>query len=325
MRALVTGGAGFIGSHLVDALLKRGDEVVVWDDLSTGRQENLDHTHERLECVQTVIEEEVFHGKLDFDVVFHQAAIADVQRSWEDPWRVNQTNVDATIHLAKRCKKEGVRLVFASSSAVYLWPRRQPHSRCEQCGWRDTDPGHARTPARESSSHLVPSTPYGVGKLIAEHAVRWHGGVALRYFNVYGPRQQRVGGYPAVVPNFILSAEIGEEIELEGGGDQERDFIYVGDVVSANLIAAERGAAGEAYNVGTGCAVSIKDLARLILQETPRMEGLDDVKVVTKAERAGDVMFAAANPDKLQSLGWLPKTSLREGIRATVRYWKESA
>lgn len=297
MHALVTGGAGFLGSHLVGALLRRGWSVTVVDDLSTGRRQNLRGLSCRLREARV--------GALrppdlrDATHVFHLAARVSVPRSFEDPEADLRTNSGETLHLVELCRRVEVeRLVFASSAAVYGRPRSIPI--------REDHP-------RE------PLSPYGVSKLAGEtycrlyHRIYGLPAVALRVFNAYGPRQT-AEGEAGVVARFARAVREGNPLEVHGTGRQTRDFIYAGDVAEAFVRAAEaRGAAGECVNVGTGTGSSILALVRAFRRVHP------EARVARRPARAGEVGRSVASTAKARRLlRFRARTPLGEGIARTL-------
>jgi UDP-glucose 4-epimerase len=290
LRAIVTGGAGFIGSHLVDALVERGDEVVVVDDLSSGRRENV-NPGARLE------QRDIRAGfdALGADAVFHLAAQADVQTSMLRPAHDAEVNVVGTISVLEAAREVGAPVVFTSTGgAIY---------------------GECDGPAAEDAPR-EPISPYGIAKLCAEEYVRgWgrtHGlrNVVLRLANVYGPRQE-AGLEGGVVAIFLERMARGEEAVIFGDGGQTRDFVYVGDVVRALLAAAGR--AGGVINVGTGEETTVLDLHRACAAVAgasgkPRRE----------AARLGDVRRSVLDVSRAETeLGWRPEVGLEEGLRRT--------
>jgi nucleoside-diphosphate-sugar epimerase len=304
MRALVTGGAGFIGSHLVDALLDAGADVVAVDDMSTGRVANLSDRAELVEAdvADAAAMERVTRG---CDLVFHQAAHRSVPRSVDRPLETDRANVGGTLSVLNAARAAGVRrVVLASSSSVYGGAEQRP------------------TP---ETAPLLPRSPYAVTKLAGEHYARvyWElygvETVSLRYFNVYGPRQDAASQYAAVIPIFIDSIVRGEPPEVHGDGRQSRDFTFVSDAVQANLKAAAAPAdacAGQAYNVARGQTATLLDLIDIIAdlvgnRVTPRYT----------SPRHGDVRhshaaIAAARAD----LGYAPEVSLRDGVAKAVAW-----
>jgi nucleoside-diphosphate-sugar epimerase len=306
-KYLVTGGAGFIGSHIVEALADRGDEVRVLDDLSTGRMENLAGFRERIEFVRGDIRdlETCRRAAEGVQTVFHEAALASVARSVADPILNDAINVRGTLNVLVAAKEAGVRsVVLASSSAVY-----------------GDDPAETKVEGREGK----PVSPYGVSKIVDEkyaevfHALHGLDAVALRYFNVYGPRQDPASEYSAVIPVFIARMLRGERPTIYGDGEQSRDFIYVGDVVRANLAAAETpAAAGEAINVAGGRGTTVNGL----------LGALNEV-LGTRLEarfalpRPGDIVHSTADIAKARRLmRFAPDVSFREGLALTVASYK---
>jgi UDP-glucose 4-epimerase len=300
MRAVVTGGAGFIGSHLVDALVARGDDVHVVDNFATGRRENLKaaatvHEHDIREPLDGLCAE------VRPERVFHLAAQADVGTSVEQPQLDAAVNVLGTLNVLEGARPHGAAVVFTSTGgAIY---------------------GECAEPAPEDSPR-EPLSPYGTSKLAGEEYLatwnRLHGTrhVALRLANVYGPRQlaKLEGGVVAI---FMDRLRAGEDGTIYGDGEQRRDFVYVGDVVAALLAAADSSEAGT-YNVGTGIATSVNELWRLCAETagSDRDAGHAD-------PRPGDLRRSVLDPSRARSaLGWQPRTDLREGLRET---WESQA
>jgi UDP-glucose 4-epimerase len=309
---VVTGGAGFIGSHLAARLL--GDHpaatVRVFDNFSTGAMDNLPFAAsagERLEIVRGDLRdlaavERVVQGA---EVVFHQAAMRSVPRSVADPLGANDNNVTGTLHVLEAARRAGVRrVVYASSSSVY--------------GDRP------ELPKREDQPP-APISPYAVSKAVGEqYAAVWtrlYGveTVGLRYFNVFGPRQDPASEYAAVIPRFILWALRGAPLEVHGDGRQSRDFTYIDNVVDANVLAARSPkASGEAFNVGCGERISLLD----IVAQLEKMVGRPLARRHTPP-RAGDVPHTLADVGKAERLlGYVPAVAFGEGLRRTVDYFK---
>jgi len=306
-KALVTGGAGFIGSHIVDELIRKGIETYVVDDLSTGSLENLGH-HKHDKLLHLIVKdirkiEEVLPDAADIDVVFHEAAIASVLRSVKEPSLVHDVNVNATLDLMNFCVKKGIkRFVFASTAAVYGT-------------LKDT----------RASEKLVckPISPYGASKLSIEnylsayHASYGLETVAVRYFNVYGPRQI-MNDYSGVITIFTNKLLRKETPIVHGDGLQTRDFVHVKDVVQANILAMDsKNAVGQVFNVATGNSITILNL-------------LETLKSITNTEyivpnlgpsREGDIRFGLASIDKIRtSLGFVPKISTDKGLVGVVDF-----
>jgi nucleoside-diphosphate-sugar epimerase len=303
MRVCVTGGAGFIGSHLVDRLVADGHAVAVLDDLSTGRRSNLADVESRIRFVAGDVRDsgdarEVVRGA---EIVFHLAALASVARSLARPREVVDVNVAGTLSLLEAARASSARrVVFASSSSVYGDPDRVPVA--------ETVPLRPRSPYAASKAA-------GEGFLSAFQATHGLEAVVLRFFSVYGPRQQAEARYAAAVPRFVAACLAGETPCIEGDGLQTRDFTYVEDVVEAVCRAA---ALPEALpgpvNVGAGRRTSILDLAAAVASAcdtavTPQHVGA----------RAGDVRHSQADIGRAAAwIGWTPSTALDEGIRRTV-------
>ena len=307
MRALVTGGAGFIGSHLVDALIEQGSEVVVLDNLLAGRVENV---APKAEFVNGDVADPdvLLEAMADCDVVFHQAALGSVLRSVAKPLDTDRTNVHGTLAVLDAAHKTGVsRLVLASSSAVYG--------------------GAKQTPTPEDAP-LTPRSPYAVSKLAGEHYARvafeLHGveTVCLRYFNVFGPRQRSDSPYAAVIPLFVRALLTRRHPEVHGDGLQSRDFTYVDDAVQANLKAATAPAeacAGRAFNVARGQPRTLLDLLDVLAR-------LIDTKVdpVRVPPRPGDIRHSHADIGNARRLlGYEPQVSFEAGL-ALILDWFEA-
>jgi UDP-glucose 4-epimerase len=302
MRVLVTGGAGFIGSHLVDALIDRGDEVVVLDDLSTGFEGNV-NPKATLVAASVADESAAQRAVGGCEVVFHQAAHKAVLRSVEQPLTTDTANTHGTLTILKAAADAGVRrFVHASSSSVYG--------------------GAAVVPTPETSP-LVPRSPYAVTKLAAEHYCRVFAElygletVALRYFNVYGPRQRPDATYAAVIPLFVDALLHGRQPEVHGDGLQSRDFTYIDDVVAANLSAAVAPAevcSGHVYNIAPGTAATLLDLLRILgglLGVAPEPHFV--------ASRAGDVTRSLADASAAErDLAFRCTIGLEDGLTRTV-------
>jgi len=297
-RFLVTGGAGFIGSHLADALLARGDDVVVLDDLSTGSREHLPAGAELVEA--DVAEEFSVRG---FDAVLHVAGQASIFKSFDSPERDLRTNVLGTVNAIEACVRDGVeRLVFASSMTAYGEPAQVP------------------TP---ESAPCVPVSYYGVTKYAAERyvqvsAARGLAVTSLRMFNVYGERQSLTNPYQGVLAIFIGNVLRGEAITIQSDGEQTRDFVYVGDVVDAWLRVLEGPSAhGQVFNVGSGRETSINELAREVVAALGHDP--DGWEIRRAPAQTGDVRRSAADVSALRdTIGWEPATPLADGLSRTA-------
>jgi len=307
---LVTGGAGFIGSHLVDAVLANGDRVRVLDDFSSGRRENLAHVADRIELIEGDVADAgtCRRATAGADYVLHEAALASVPKSVDDPVRNHRVNVDGTLRLLLAARDAGVkRFVLASSAAVY--------------GDGDENPKHEGLEPR-------PVSPYASAKLIGEVYCRqftacgWVDAVCLRYFNIFGPRQDPASDYAAVVPIFARSLLAGEAPVIHGDGRQTRDFTYVANVVHANLRAVERDAArGGVFNVGCGGSYSVLDLHRRLSELAGH--GRDPVH---RPPRAGDVRTSEASLERARgALGYEPIVGFEEGLERTCDWYRTAA
>lgn len=306
MKALVTGGAGFIGSHIVEELLDRGDIVRVLDNFSSGKRENLENLHGHPEVVEGDLRdaETVQSAVRGVEVVFHLAALVSVVHSMQDAKTCFDTNAGGTITLLEASRQAGVRkVVLSSSTAVY--------------GNTDRFPTDEQTP-------LKPLSPYALSKQVNELYASLYTRVfnlpvtPLRYFNVYGPRQRPDSDYAAAIPIFISKLVSGEDITIYGDGGQSRDFIFVKDIVQANLLAAQSAFAGEPLNVCTGKETSLLDLMEElseIVTNQPRVNFSDP--------RPGDIYRSVGSPDKAKSkIGFKAATPLAQGLKQTVLWMR---
>ena len=308
-KVLVTGGAGFIGSHIVDRLLSLGAEVVVLDNLETGKIENISHNLDRIRFIQKDLRDdsaldEALEG---VDFVSHQAALRSVPKSVSQPLRYNEVNVTGSLKLFLIAKEKGIkRIVYASSSSVY--------------GERFEFP--------EKEEDLPsPISPYAATKLFGEYYgylfSKLYGleVVSLRYFNVFGPRQSLENQYAVVVPKFITSLLKRESPPIYGDGEQERDFTYIENVVEANILALTReGIAGEIFNIASGKPYSVNYLFK-------SLKGIIGVDTSPKylSPRPGDVRKTHADISKAEKfLGWHPHIDFFEGLRRTVDWFRKS-
>lgn len=306
-RALVTGGAGFIGSHLVEALVATGCRVTVLDNLSTGHRRNLTGLGGPVTFVEGDIRDADLLNQVTqgCEVVFHQAAVVSVSQSVEDPAHSCEVNGLGTVRVLDASRRNGVRrVVMASSSAVY-----------------GDDPGLPKTEAMQPG----PLSPYAIQKLAGE----WYASIAgplygletvcLRYFNVFGPRQDPSSPYSGVISIFMTRATDGQSPVIYGDGNQTRDFIYVKDVVRANLLAGTHdAAAGQVFNVGTGSAIRIGDLWRLIGE----LAGVARDPIFGPA-RAGDIRESVSEIGRIKRrLGFDPQVALRQGLIETLNWYR---
>jgi UDP-glucose 4-epimerase len=304
MKVLVTGGAGFIGSHLVDRLIQEGHEVVVVDNLSTGKRRNLNRAARFFKLdIQSWRLERVFRNERP-NLVMHLAAQMDVRKSVEDPIFDAQVNVLGMLNVLQQAIKHGVRKVVFSSSGGAIYGEQEVY------------------PAPES--HVTrPLSPYGISKLCGEQYLSYYQRVSglqivsLRYANVYGPRQDP-DGEAGVVAIFIQKLLNNEQAIVNGNGRQTRDFVYVEDVVEANLAVMGQETQGT-YNVGMGEETSINDLLRILVSHTNSV-----CKEVHGPAKAGEQARSVIDSGKLrQELSWEPRTELSEGLKRTVDYFRE--
>jgi len=305
MRSLVTGGAGFIGSHVVDALLKEGHDVVVLDNFSTGRKENLDHVSDKIKLVECDLSSpgEWVKEFADVDWVFHLASLADIVPSIQNPESYHKANVDGTFYVLQACRHANIkRFVYTASSSCYGIPDQYPTS---------------------ETAEIRPQYPYALAKRMGEELViHWSQvyklpAISLRFFNVYGPRSRTSGTYGAVFGVFLAQKLAGEPYTVVGDGEQTRDFTYVTDIVQALLAAAKSKNAGKIYNVGSGATVSVNRIVELLGGEkvfVPKRPGepdstFADITLITK------------------DLDWKPIVPIEEGITAIIEnidYWRDA-
>lgn len=309
---LVTGGAGFIGHHLVAALCRRGDRLRVVDDFSTGLRERLKPFEGRFDLVEgSIVDPEVCaRATAGVTRVLHQAAIPSVPRSVEQPVRSHMANATGTLNLLEAARAAGVRrFVYAGSSSAY---------------------GDTKELPKRESMPSMPLSPYAVAKLSGEHYVKVYHQVygmetaAFRYFNVFGPGQDPDSGYAAVIPRFVTMALRGDAPTIFGDGEQTRDFTYIDNVVQANLAVAEAPAdaiAGKVFNLGCGERISLNRL----WSEIKRLTGTE-VDAEYGPRRAGDVQDSLADISLLtDATGFVPEVGLREGLRRTVEFFRARA
>ena len=307
---LVTGGAGFIGSHIAAALVAQGARVRVLDDLTTGHRENIEEIGGDLDFVQgSVADEQLLNKVLDgVEVVFHEAAIPSVPRSVEAPRQTHIASVDGTFSLLVAARDQKVRrVVYAASSSAY---------------------GDQPTLPKDEQMLPDPLSPYAVAKLVGEYYcqvfTRVYGleTVSLRYFNVFGPRQDPGSQYSGVVSRFISTLLSNERPVIYGDGEQSRDFTYIDNVVSANLKAASaKDAAGKVINVANGERITLNEL----LAELKDLTGKQDVTAEYREPRVGDVRHSLADITLArQFLEYESKVGLREGLQRTIDWWKSS-
>jgi UDP-glucose 4-epimerase len=303
MKTIVTGGAGFIGSHLSQELVRRGYQVVILDNLSTGRISNIEPLlgNRNVELVKGSITNLPLLRKLfsGADYVFHQAAVPSVPRSIKNPKASHNVNITGTLNVLLAAKDNNIKkVVYASSSSIY-----------------------GDTPTLPKVEDMIPKplSPYAVTKLAGEYYCKVFqeiyglNTVCLRYFNVYGPRQDPNSPYAAVIPLFITNAMEGKPPIIFGDGEQTRDFTFVKDVAEANILAAESQATG-IFNIGGAKKVTINHLVELII----RLVGNGSIKPDYKAPRPGDILHSLADISKAMAFGYYPKCNLEEGLKATL-------
>jgi nucleoside-diphosphate-sugar epimerase len=308
--ALITGGAGFIGSHIAAAFAAAGARVRIIDDLSTGYRENVSEIAGDVDFVEgSVADEAALRRALeDVELVFHEAAIPSVPRSVENPRQTHIASVEATFSLLLAAKEKKVRrIVYAASSSAY---------------------GDQPTLPKVESMLPEPLSPYAVAKLVGEHYcqvfTRVYGleTVSLRYFNVFGPRQDPSSQYSGVISRFIAALLGGEQPVIYGDGEQSRDFTYIDNVVDANLKAAESSrAVGQVINIANGERITLNEL----LGELKSLTDRPDVVADFREPRAGDVKHSLADISRARDLlGFEPQVDLRTGLQHTIDWWKNS-
>jgi len=306
MKTLVTGGAGFIGSNLVEELVKQNHEVIVLDNLETGKEENLASIKDEITFHKETITNNLKSILKDIDIVFHLAALPRVQFSIHNPIRSHETNINGSFNLLKLCSDAGVkRFIFSSSSSIY--------------GDQET------LPLRETMKPN-PMSPYALHKLTIEQYCRLfyelYGlkTISLRYFNVYGPKQDPTGDYAILIPKFISMITKDLQPTIRGDGDQTRDFTFVDDVVSANLAAtssSNKKIFGEAFNIGTGKNISVNQITeKLIMLLKSKIKPIHIAPVIEPKDTLADITRAK------DMLDWEPKTNIDQGLKKTVEYFK---
>ena len=309
MKALVTGGAGFIGSHIAQRMAKEGHQVVILDNLSTGRLENLETFADRVDFVEGDVRDAALLRELarGCELVFHQAAVVSVPYSVEHPQESHDVNIQGTLNALLAARDAGARrLVFASSAAIY---------------------GEEPVLPKAEQMRPTPISPYAVEKITGEHYLgafhQLYGlqTVALRYFNVFGPRQDPKSPYSGVISIFVDRLLRQEDPMIFGDGEQYRDFVFVQDVVQANLLAAAHDAApGKVFNVGRGERTSLNQLVEIL----SRLTGYQ-ASPTHGEPRAGDIRESLADITRIrQTLGYEPEVEVEEGLAALVEYARKN-
>jgi UDP-glucose 4-epimerase len=302
MRVLVTGGGGFIGSHLAERLLGAGHDVRILDSFATGRRENIAHLAD-VELIEGDVQsyERAHTATVGCEVVFHEAALPSVPRSVQDPLMTNVVNVTGTLNVLLAARDNGVRrVVYASSSSVY---------------------GPTEMLPKEESQRPAPISPYAVSKLAGEgycgafSSIYGLGCVALRYFNVFGPRQDPNSQYSAVVPKFIAAGLRGERPIIFGDGEQSRDFTYIDNVVDANILAMDsREGPGQVFNVACGERVTLNQMLADLAEALGR-----PIEAEYRDPRPGDVTHSLADISRARrALGYEPSVLMAQGLRLTL-------
>lgn len=310
MRLLVTGGAGFIGSSITRALLSRGDSVVVVDDFSTGRESNLSGLDGDLSVERGDIRDDALLARVcrGVDAIFHQAAMPSVAASVDDPLSCDAINVHGTVQVLEAARGAGIeRVIFAASAAAYG--------------------DGPELPKRESMTPS-PLSPYAISKVAGEHYMTVFANLygmktmSLRYFNVFGPRQDPASDYAAAIPKFVSMLLADESPRIFGDGEQTRDFCFIGNVVRANLLALECEAAqGQIVNIADGESITIN----LLIEELSRICGANAAPVHVD-ERPGDIKHSRADIRRAtELLGYTPETCVADGLSLTVDYFRELA
>jgi UDP-glucose 4-epimerase len=299
-KVAITGGAGFIGANLAKELAA-DNSVIIIDNLSVGKKENVtDLLGENVEFIEGSISELSLLKRLfrNVDFIFHQAAISSVPKSIENPLATNETNVTGTLNVLLAARDNDVKkVIYASSTAVY-----------------------GDTPTLPQREEMLPNpkSPYATTKLVGEYycqafqAVYSLPTVSLRYFNVYGPKQDPNSDYAAVIPRFIKRVSEGKPLTIFGDGEQTRDFVFVSDVIRANILAAESDVTG-VFNTGQGRKVTISELARLIIHIMNK-----DVEIIHQGARVGDIRHSLADISKAGLFGYEPRYDLERGLRKTI-------
>ena len=311
MEYLVTGGTGFIGSHVVDKLLKEGNKVIIIDDSSLGKKENIAHLQENENLItyqRSICDDldDIFKNN-KINAVFHLAALPRVQFSIQNPEETHEANVNGTFNLLNTCRKFNVkRFVFSSSSSIYG--------------------DQEKLPIKEDALP-APISPYALHKLIGEQyckvftIIYGMETISLRYFNVYGPRQSPEGGYACLIPKFIKLIDEGTAPTINGDGEQTRDFTFCSDVAEANFLAAttnNKKCFGQAFNIGAGKNISVNKVTQLIIKlANKNITPIHGPSVIEPKNTLADIQKAKT------MLGWTPKIAFEQGLKQTYEYFKK--
>lgn len=309
-KYLVTGGAGFIGSHITEELVKRGEKVRVLDNFLTGKRENLASFLTGIDLIEGDIRDYSLCQKAvkGIDYVLHQAALPSVPRSVSDPITSNEINITGTLNMLTASKDEGIKsFIFASSSSVYGDDQRLP---------------------KKEGNEGSPLSPYALGKQTGEHYCRifsqlyGFNTVSLRYFNIFGPRQDPFSQYAAAIPNFVTKILNKEKPIIYGDGEQSRDFTYVSNVVEANLLASQaQNVSGETLNIACGARTTVNSLINAI-------KSILEIDIPTEYTnpRPGDVRHSHADiSSAIEKLNYKPLITFKEGLEKTISWYKDQA
>jgi len=306
MRYLITGGAGFIGSNIGSILAEKGEQVRILDNFSSGKRENIESLPGSVDVIDGDIRDHwtTVQAVREIDYVLHQAALPSVPRSVNNPLTTNAVNIDGTLNVLEAARQAGVKkFVMASSSSVY---------------------GESEELPKHEGMEPSPLSPYAITKLTAEYYLKvyWQlyrfPTVALRYFNIFGPRQDPASEYAAVVPKFITCLLTGQHPMVFGDGEQSRDFTYIDNCVQANVIAATNdNMVGDHFNVACGGQFTLNQL----LDKLRGIIGVDTQAIYTDT-RVGDIMHSFATIDKAKQFGYDPKVGFEEGLRHTVKFFR---
>lgn len=311
MQYLVTGGTGFIGSHVAERLLKEGNKVIVIDDSSLGKKENISHLQENENLIlyqRSICDDvdDIFKNN-KIDAVFHLAALPRVQFSIQNPRKTHEANVNGTFNLLNTCRKFNVkRFIFSSSSSIYGDQEKLPI---------------------EENALPNPISPYALHKLIGEQyckvftLIYGMETISLRYFNVYGPRQSPEGGYACLIPKFIKLISENKQPIINGDGEQTRDFTFCSDVANANFLAANtdnKECFGQAFNIGAGRNISVNEVTHSIIKlSNKKITPIHGPSVIEPKNTLADITKAK------DLLGWIPNVTFEEGLKQTYEYFKK--